>query len=271
MPAGTKFESSLSLLCWLSHVCVLVHHHHLHECFKSSFLPVGRRFESSLSLLCYLLHVCCVSSSLPSCTSVSNLLSSLDVCGCVVQVLSHSSLFAIARVCDGSSPSYAQVFQIFFPCRVQSVRGSSPLSHFSVCYFTCVCWFTITNCTSVSNLLFSLDADEYEVRVLSLTSLLAIARVYGGSLPPFAQVSNLLFSLDSGGYEVRVLSLISLMAIACVCDGSLPPFVFQIFILCWMLVGTRYKSLSHFFVSYHTCVVVHHYHLHECFKSFFLV
>ena len=57
---GAMFESSISLLCWLLHVCVVVHHHHLHECFKSSFL-VGCwwvRGSSPLSLLCWLWHTC---------------------------------------------------------------------------------------------------------------------------------------------------------------------------------------------------------------------
>jgi hypothetical protein len=62
------------------------------------------------------------------------------------------------------------------------MRGSSPLS-LLIGYCTCVCWFITTNCTSV---LSFLDAGGCEVRVLSLTSLLAIARVCAGSSPQFA-------------------------------------------------------------------------------------
>jgi hypothetical protein len=81
-------------------------------------------------------------------------------------------------------------------------------------------------CTSVSNPLSSLDASGYQVRVLSLTSLLAIARVCDGS-SICTSVLNVLSLLDADRYEVRVLSLL-------------------------------------------VCVVARH-HLHECFKSSFLV
>jgi hypothetical protein len=131
---------------------MVVHHHHLHECFKSSFFVgcVWMRGSSPLSL----------------------------------------SLLAIARVCDGSSPPNPQVFQIFFlrwmpvgtrfesslfsigyrtsfrfnyyhlqECFKSSflvrwwwVQGSSPLSHFFVGYCTCVQWFITIIWTSVSNL-----------------------------------------------------------------------------------------------------------------------
>jgi hypothetical protein len=150
----------------------------------------------------------------------------------------------------------------------------------------CVWWFITTICTSVSNLLCLLDAGRYEVRVLSLTCLLAIAHMCSGSSPLLHEfqiffpcwmlvgtrfesslssmlaiacvlwfittictsLSNLLpcrMCVDA----VQVLSLSSLWAITRVCDGSSPPFVFQIFILCWMPVGTRFESLSHFFVG----------------------
>jgi hypothetical protein len=183
-----------------------------------------------------------------------------------------SSLFAIERVCGGSSPPFARVFQIFF------------LSHFFVGYCTCVVLVYLYQFAQVFQIFFCAGCvGELGLSPLShffagyctcvvLVYLYQFARVFEIFFPRWmpigtrfeSSISLLCWLLRVVVHGDSVLSLTSLSAIACVWR-----FISTICFKPSFLVGFWCESSLSLFCR-HMCSG-HRYHLHECFKSSFLV